>query len=141
MLRPLRPIPALLLLPVLATLAACAAEGSGDVTAQVCRQAAVADASLDGVRRAATSTATLPPSAASSYAVAIDRLGTAVAEPGTLDEQVQERLLAVVEAYSRSLAAVAAPLDDVRAPASAGLSTLVNAEQRVVAELQEACAG
>lgn len=132
-----RMLPALVLL---LGLSACAAEESDDVTAQVCRQAAVADASLDGVRRAATADAALPPTAASSYAAAIDRLRTSVADPGTLDDQVEERL-EVVAAYSRSLAAIAAPLDDLGAPASADLSTLVNAEQRVVSELQGVCAG
>ncbi|GAA4686860.1 hypothetical protein [Nocardioides nanhaiensis] len=136
MLRPLRLIPALLLLPVVG----CAAEESDDVTAQVCRQAAVADASLEGVRRAVIDDADLPPTAASSYAAAIDRLGTAVADPGTLDEQVEERLLTVVAAYSRSLAAITRPVDVVADPSPDDISTLVNAEQRVASELQDACA-
>lgn len=120
-----------------------AEEPDPDLSAQVCRQAALGEASLDGVRQAVRNGAGLPTIAASSYAGAIERLIEVAAGPGELDATVEERLVELIGGYSRTLTELTTPAS-VDLPGQAlldELSPLLGAEERLAGELAQACAG
>ena len=130
-------------LAVGATAGCSAEEPAPDLTAQVCRQATLGEASLDGVRQAVRNGAGLPTTAASSYAGVIERLTEVAASPGELDPTVEERLADLIGGYSRTLTKLTTPTSvDLRGRALLDeLSPLLGAEERLAGELAQACAG
>lgn len=124
--------------------AGCSAGEPGpDLTAQVCRQATLGEALLDGVRQAVRNGSGLPTTAASNYAGAIERLTEVAAGPGELDPPVEERLAGLIGGYSRMLAKLTTPTSvDLRGQALLDeLSPLLGAEERLAGELTQACDG